>query len=147
MTSWILALMLLTACAHWSREPVRLDRRVPERQQYQIWEGSNKHVLHSVRFKADTISGVPRWQPPMCDSCRVFFTRNEIDSIRTRVESGNRKRGTRIGATVLGIAGLAYGLSFCSRHECGTGDAVAGALVFSGIGAVVGYVIGMAVDR
>ena len=41
------------------------------RQELQVWQGREAVTLHGVRITGDSLSGVPVWKPPDCDSCRV----------------------------------------------------------------------------
>jgi hypothetical protein len=53
------------------------------RQQLEVWQGRDARTLHGVRIAGDSLTGVPAWKPPDCDSCRVTIPMSRIDSIRT----------------------------------------------------------------
>ena len=53
------------------------------RQEIEIWRDSNAGTLHGVRVGADSLTGVPLWRPPGCDSCRVAMPLQTVDSLRT----------------------------------------------------------------
>lgn len=53
------------------------------RQELEVWQGRKAMTLHGVRIAGDSLTGVPAWKPPACDSCRVAIPVSEIDSIRT----------------------------------------------------------------
>ena len=53
------------------------------RQEVEVWHGSKAITLHGVRVRSDSLSGVPLWRPPDCDSCRVGMPLRGVDSLRT----------------------------------------------------------------
>jgi hypothetical protein len=53
------------------------------RQELEVWQGREAITLHGVRIAGDSLSGVPTWKPPNCDSCRVAVSVHGVDSIRT----------------------------------------------------------------
>jgi hypothetical protein len=48
----------------------------------EIWRGSQAITLHGVHVLEDSISGVPLWQRPECDSCRIAVSLETVDSLR-----------------------------------------------------------------
>jgi hypothetical protein len=52
------------------------------RQEIEIWRGSQAITLHGVHVLEDSLSGVPLWQRPECDSCRIAVPLEGIDSLR-----------------------------------------------------------------
>jgi len=52
------------------------------RQQLEVWRGRQARTLHAVVQTKDSLSGVPVYRPPSCDSCRVTLALAEIDSVR-----------------------------------------------------------------
>ena len=54
----------------------------PTRQQLEVWRGRKASTLHAVLQTRDSLSGVPVYRPPSCDSCRVTLPLAEIDSVR-----------------------------------------------------------------
>ena len=73
----------------WRRLESVTPRVFPTRTQVQVWQGRGSTLLHAVRLNSDTLSGVPFTQAPTCDSCRVEFPLNEVDSLR----EGSKERG------------------------------------------------------
>ena len=76
--------MLVAGC-HSLRLKLPLDA-LPEgadpRTQYQVWSGGASQRLIALRVTDDSVSGVPYWKSPECDSCRVGMPRTAVDSIR-----------------------------------------------------------------
>ncbi len=66
--------------------PRRVEFPAPQpftlRQQLEIWRAGKARTLHAVVQSGDSVSGVPVYRPPSCDSCRVTFAVAEIDSVR-----------------------------------------------------------------
>ena len=66
-------ILLLSGCTA-LREPVPIEALptiAEPRAQYQVWSHGSPQVLIALRTTADSLSGVPYWKPPTCDSCRV----------------------------------------------------------------------------
>ena len=80
-----LSLLLLSACASYQgARPIEAVPQQPElRDRYELWSQGTGHQLHSLRLTPDSVSGVPWWNDPQCDSCRVAFARPAIDSVRS----------------------------------------------------------------
>ena len=76
-------LVSLTCCTPWSRTRPPFPAEYPTRRQVKVWTATQSVRLHSVRFRNDTLSGVPFTLPPDCDSCRVSLAMTAIDSIQT----------------------------------------------------------------
>lgn len=80
---------LVAACGGgWHRiepDPVMISPR----QQVQVWQGHHATVVHAVRLSHDSLSGIPHFRPPTCDSCRVTWARSTVDSVR----AGSTERG------------------------------------------------------
>lgn len=91
---------LVSGCAGWYRIEVPTDTVLARRQQVQIWQGSRSQVLHAVRVRADTVSGIPFFQPLSCDSCLVTIPRAGVDSLRL----GNQE-GPAIAGIMLPLVG------------------------------------------
>ena len=87
--------------AGWKREEITPERRLPPRQQVQVWRGKESRVLHAVMVNRDSVIGVPYQLPPDCDTCRVAIARTAIDSLRL----GNKERGAWRGMG-LAVAGM-----------------------------------------
>lgn len=80
-----LALLCLAACSSYQgSRPIEAVPQQPEpRDRYEIWSQGTGHQLHSLRLTPDSVSGVPWWNDPQCDSCRVAFARSAVDSVRS----------------------------------------------------------------
>jgi hypothetical protein len=76
-----------------------LPGQLPARQQVQVWTSGRVLRLHGVSIGADSVTGVPFFLPPECDSCRAGVRRAEVDSLRL----GDPMRGFW-GTTALGVA-------------------------------------------
>ena len=80
------ALVLLSACSSYQHgrplETVPLP--APPRERYEVWSHGKATQLHGLRLEGDSLVGVPWWNDPACDSCRVFIARAEVDSVRAR---------------------------------------------------------------
>jgi hypothetical protein len=100
-------LQVATACgAGWRREELGLERRLPSRQQVQLWVGPETRVLHGVIVEPDSLSGVPFHLPPDCDSCRVSVARSAVDSIRLGNQERGALRSIGLGYLALGVAAV-----------------------------------------
>jgi len=71
------------ACAGPRQVPIPVQPSAfKPRQEIEIWRDRKSVTLHGVRIAADSLSGVPLWRPPECDSCRTSMPLQEIDSLR-----------------------------------------------------------------
>ena len=70
----------LSACTFWHRNDARLAEPLAARDRVQIWIGPTAHDVHSVILHGDSLTAIPSWKPPNCDSCRVTFARADVDS-------------------------------------------------------------------
>jgi hypothetical protein len=79
---------------------------LPVRRQLRIWHHNHAVIVHSVRIRGDSLSGVPFVKPPSCDSCRITFALSAIDSIQT----GNTERNyyALMGALAASFALIAW---------------------------------------
>lgn len=66
----------------WRRVPLESLDQVTKRQVVDVWRQNRRVQLHGVRMTADTVFGVPFFQSPDCDSCRIAFERRDVDSVR-----------------------------------------------------------------
>lgn len=48
----------------------------------QIWMHGESQRWHGIRTDSATLSGVPLFRPPDCDSCRITVPRASVDSVR-----------------------------------------------------------------
>lgn len=94
VASLISSTLLLSGCAS-SPKPVSPapSRALSPRDRVEVWTGGTSHLLHGVRFTADSVTGVPYLRPPDCDSCRVSLTLSTVDSMKTAPGEGNAIAG------------------------------------------------------
>ena len=78
----------LSACTFWHRNDARLAEPLAPRDRVQIWTGTTAHDVHSVVLQGDSLTAIPSWKPPDCDSCRLAFARADVDSVRAVQVSG-----------------------------------------------------------
>jgi hypothetical protein len=100
------ALMLLQAgCGAGWRTTQLEPRRLPSRQQAQIWSGGKARQWHGILVSTDSVSGVPYTLSPECDSCRVGLARSAVDSIRLGNPSAGLWKSLALGGAItLGAA-------------------------------------------
>lgn len=106
----LLGLVLLGGCTS-LRSTVPLEQVATEaapRTKYQVWSGGSPQVLIALRVTADSVSGVPYWMPPACDSCRVALPRSAVDSIRQRGFDPNKSLLATIIITPILVLWAAY---------------------------------------
>jgi hypothetical protein len=80
--SAVLVVMLTGCGAGWRRIPAPKPGAFAPRQQAQLWQGDAAHQVHAVVVRPDSISAVPFTRPIECDSCRLTWPRNAVDSVR-----------------------------------------------------------------
>ena len=105
-----LLILLLAGCTS-LRSTVPLERVATEaepRTPYQVWSGGSPQVLISLQVSADSVSGVPYWKSPACDSCRVALPRSAVDSIRRRGFDPNKSLLATIIITPLIVLWAAF---------------------------------------
>ncbi len=108
----VTTLWLASACgAGWHREELGPERRLPARQQVQVWSGDETRILHAVIVEPDSVSGVSFHLPPDCDSCRVVVARTAVDSMRLGDQERGALRSLGFGYVALGVAALVLYLS------------------------------------
>ncbi|HEY4099274.1 MAG TPA: hypothetical protein VGM20_00195 [Gemmatimonadales bacterium] len=78
----LVAALTVAGCAHW--QPVEPARQpvLKERDVLQFDFVGEKVRLHSVRFTADSVSGIPWLRNPACDSCRTSYPLSRVDNPR-----------------------------------------------------------------
>lgn len=86
----LLALLGVSACRAWYREDIVLRSAVPERKPLQVFVDGDGTVVHGVVVTDSMVSAVPRHRDPQCDSCRVAWARDRVDSVRVRRTSTTR---------------------------------------------------------
>jgi len=101
-------LLLLAGCTSLRKStPIEtLSLAGTSRDKYQVWTHGLAHVLIAVRLDQDTLSGVPYWKPPACDSCRLAIPRTTVDSVR--VKSFDPNRTLLLGIILTPIVVLMY---------------------------------------
>ena len=101
----------LAACTAWTPQPTSglLEPHDP-RERLQLWVQGRSHLLHGIRATQDSVSGVPYFQAPECESCRVRFALSAIDSVRVqhtdRVMGRNVMLVTLLAVTVFVVIGV-----------------------------------------
>ena len=76
-------LLLLSACsAALVPVPPPYSAAVPPRTVLRLYRGQSATDLHAVRWAADSVSGIPYFQPLTCDTCRIILARTAIDSVK-----------------------------------------------------------------
>jgi hypothetical protein len=96
---------LITACAVGPRAvPIPPPGALPPRQDLEVWQATQATTLHAVVVTPDSLTGVPVWQSPSCDPCRVAIPLPAIDSIR---EVSTDKAALGTVAYVAGFAAVA----------------------------------------
>ena len=101
--------------AGWQRVEPPPGVELPRRQQAQVWQGARAVRLHGLIVTSDSISGVPYFQPPSCDSCRVSIPRTAVDSVRFGDPEGAAP-ASFIGVALVVLLVYAYvrcGLVYC----------------------------------
>ncbi|HTK55273.1 MAG TPA: hypothetical protein VL295_00500 [Gemmatimonadales bacterium] len=105
---WLPGLLLLAGCTSYQHgrplEAVPLP--APTRDRFEVWSKGKPHQLHALRIEHDSLVGVPWWNDPACDSCRVVFARAEVDSVRGQEYDPDKTTTTAITGGI--VAYLAY---------------------------------------
>jgi hypothetical protein len=111
-SSTVALLCFASACgADWRRENITPERRLPPRQQVQLWMAGESRVLHALIVDSASVTGVPFHQPPDCDTCRVVVARSAVDSMRLGDQERGAWRSMGLGYVALGAAALILYLS------------------------------------
>jgi hypothetical protein len=99
-----LTLLILAGCSSYQHgrplEAVPLP--APTRERFEVWSAGKAHQLHALRIENDSLVGVPWWNDPACDSCRVVFARAEVDSVRAREYDPDKTLTSTITGGVIG---------------------------------------------
>lgn len=106
-----LVLLTLVAGCHSLRLKLPLDALPADgspRTQYQVWSGGRSQLLIALRVTDDSVTGIPYWKSPECDSCRVGMERTAVDSIRGPGFDPNKT--LVLGLILAPIIILTYGL-------------------------------------
>ncbi|MFQ5550430.1 MAG: hypothetical protein ACE5FJ_04240 [Gemmatimonadales bacterium] len=102
--------------AGWRRVSSSYAEGAPPRQQVQVWHNRGMDRLHGVTVVNDTLSGVHFLQPLSCDSCRIQFPIEAIDSIRAGHPEAGFWKGTGL---VFGVSAILAWI-FCMNLPCST---------------------------
>lgn len=81
-----LASMLLCApgCNGWYGRRAALSPPPDTREQVRLWVHGQAYQVHAVRVSGDSVTAVPFFRPPACDSCALRFALRDIDSVQVR---------------------------------------------------------------
>ena len=107
----VLLACTVTACTFWHRDDGLLADSLASRDRIQIWIGATAHDVHGVVTRGDSLTAVPYWKPPECDSCRVAFARSSVDSVRAVQVSGETVLIVVVAAIGLFILHVTQGLA------------------------------------
>ena len=101
----VLGGLWVSSCGAGTWAPTTLNPGVrPPREHVRVWAGRKSYDWHAVRVTADSVSGVPFFQHPRCDSCRVAVPLAAVDSVQSGGEFVD-------DATQLAFVGLTFVLS------------------------------------
>ena len=81
-----IVLVFLCSCHTWRVDRGALAQTPEPRARAELWIQGTPHVVHGIRVRPDSVSGVPYWQPVACDSCRLTWAIPQIDSVRVQQE-------------------------------------------------------------
>lgn len=110
----LLCLTLAGCGASWTRvKPVALDPTA-HRQVVQVWSGGRAKELHALRLTDDTVSGVPFFQDPGCERCRIAIPMRQVDSMRV----GDPMDNFTVPLGILGLISLIMLLVTCGSGYC-----------------------------
>lgn len=56
--------------------------RYGQSDQMEVWQHGESVRWHAVVVDSNAVSGIPFYQSPDCDSCRITVPRSSVDSIR-----------------------------------------------------------------
>ena len=91
LATLVMALQLTGCTSFRAERPMEtLPAQAAPRDKYQVWSGGRAQLLVALRVTPESLSGVPSWKAPDCDSCRVAFARRDVDSVRVRGYDGNK---------------------------------------------------------
>ena len=79
----LIMLALTASCsAEWRTIMPEHVARYGQRDQMEVWQHGESMRWHAVVVDSTNVSGIPFYQPPDCDSCRITVARSSVDSIR-----------------------------------------------------------------
>lgn len=78
----LFALLLLGGCSGGYQRIEPKPSELPERRAVEVYHAGRKEQWHGVRIAADSVSGVPYFQPPSCAECRLVLPLSDVDSMR-----------------------------------------------------------------
>jgi hypothetical protein len=115
----LLLTLLMSGCrTRWTRIEIAPDSWPPPRRDFEVWTGGRIRTLHAVRITADSLTGVPFFRPPDCDSCRISIPMRQIDSLRTgnKMEGFARTVGLVVGIQFVGTIVMCH-IVLCSAPD------------------------------
>lgn len=87
--TYLVILLSTTACgAGWKSVSQIGPKTFQPYQQAQLWTRDGMVRLHGLRLANDSVSGISFLQPLSCDSCRISFSQERVDSIRVGDPTG-----------------------------------------------------------
>ena len=92
--SFFSILLLLPGCAGTRRVDPISPGIMPARQMVEVWRGRRAVTLHGVEIEERELTGIPRFKPVECDSCRVTIALSEVDSMKMVPGDENALLGT-----------------------------------------------------
>jgi hypothetical protein len=111
--SAVLILVIAGCGAGWRRIPAPEAGTFAPRQQAQLWEAGKAHQVHAVVVGPDSITAIPFTRPIECDTCRLTWPRNAVDSVRL----GSPVAGFWKGVGLVGAAFAVLCARWCMQPE------------------------------
>ena len=107
MAAGLTLTLALASCTSWYAHPNYLAQPLKLRDQVRICAKGECHQVHAVQVFGDSVTAVPYFQDPNCDSCTMHLALSEVDSVQT---SGSDKDKNIFLAIVLVpvVAALIY---------------------------------------
>ena len=101
---WLAGILLLAGCtsSQHGRPLETVPLPAPVRERFEVWSKGTAHQLHALRIEHDSLVGVPWWNDPACDSCRVTFARADVDSVRGREYDPDKTATSAITGGLIG---------------------------------------------
>jgi hypothetical protein len=105
-------MLALSACVTWRASSTALTEPSPRRRPLQLWSVGRGSVVHGVVVQGDSVRAVPRWKPPECDSCAVYYSLHAIDSVRVHTPAPIRTTilvTLLVGSLYLALSMIGFG--------------------------------------
>jgi len=99
--------------AGWHRVSLDDPRLIRPKQQVLVWSTAQRQQWHGLQFSADTLKGIPYFQPLTCDTCRRAVAREDIDSLQAGNPVAGFWRSVGLGTGLL----LGLGLVACATEK------------------------------